>query len=66
VDALLDKADSFYNQQKYSEAETLYDKVLGIDPNDIYALSGKGDVLYAQGKYQEAITSYDRILSIDW
>ena len=62
VNALLDKADSFYNQQKYSEAMNLYDKVLALEPNNIHALSGKGNAFYAQGKYQEAIISYDRIL----
>ena len=62
---LIYSADSLYDQQKYTEALTLYDKVLATDPNDISALSGKGDVLFAQSRCQEAIESYDRILTID-
>ena len=68
-EALNDKATALYNQGKYAEAITYYDKALAIDPNDKEALNGKGDALYypandTQG-YEKAIQYYDKALAIN-
>jgi large repetitive protein len=65
VSVLNDKGDALYNQEKYEEAITYYDKALAIDPNYVYALNGKGNAIAVLGKYEEAITYYDKALAID-
>ena len=64
VGKLLNDADSFLDQQKYSEAITLYDKVLAIDTNNTDALINMGLALASLGKPEEAITYYDKVLAI--
>ena len=43
----------------------LYDRVIGIDPNDTDAINGKGVVLNNLGQYDEAIEQYDKVIGID-
>lgn len=50
---------------KYQEAIVVYDKVLSIDPNDVYALGGKADSLYGSGNYQQAVSLIDKALELD-
>ena len=45
IDALLSKAESFYDQERYQEAITYYDKVLAINASHIDALNGKAEDL---------------------
>ena len=61
------KLSALYNQGKYAEAITYYDKALAIDPNDKEALNGKGDALTIQSNdtqgYEEAISILRQSLS---
>ncbi|MGD9673462.1 MAG: tetratricopeptide repeat protein [Candidatus Nitrosocosmicus sp.] len=65
LDELYEKATQLHDAGNYDEAITYYDKVLAIDPNDVYALGNKGGALFNLGKYDEAITYYDKVLVID-
>ena len=65
LEKLLDKGDCLYDQSEYQEAISYYDKVLGMDPNDVYALQSKGLALKNLGRYEEAISYYDKVLKID-
>ena len=65
ISHLLEKGDSLYNQGKYQEAITWYDKVIAVDSNHIFALYNKGTALATLGQYQEAITWFDKVLAID-
>jgi tetratricopeptide (TPR) repeat protein len=62
---LIDTGLALYNQGKYEEAVECYDKVLKVEPNNVYFLTNKGNALKNQGKYQEAINCYDQVLAID-
>jgi tetratricopeptide (TPR) repeat protein len=59
------KANIYYYKEEYDEAIKCYDKVLEIDPNDIFALNNKGLALDDLGKHDEAIKCYDKVLEID-
>jgi len=54
-----------YEDGKYEEAITYFDKALAIDPNDIGSLLQKGIALSALGKHEEAITYFDKGLAIN-
>ncbi len=56
--------DSLYNF-RYEQAITYYDKALGLDPNNVHALSGKANALFDLGRYEEAISIYDNLLAIE-
>jgi tetratricopeptide (TPR) repeat protein len=43
----------------------MYDRVLAIDPTDVYALGGKAASLYGSGQHQQAVTWIDKALEID-
>ena len=43
----------------------LYDRVIGIDPNDTDAINNKGLVLSDLDQYDEAIMLYDKAIGID-
>ena len=62
---LNEKGDSLFQEGKYDEAISYYDKAISIDPNNIYAYTAKGNVLYWLGKYDEAISYYDKGLAIN-
>jgi tetratricopeptide (TPR) repeat protein len=56
--------DSLYNF-RYEQAITYYDKALGLDPNNVHALSGRAYALSELNRYEEAISAYDKALTID-
>jgi tetratricopeptide (TPR) repeat protein len=62
---LIIKGDSLFNQGKYEEAITYFDKVLALDPNDRDMLYYKGISLEGLGKHEEAITYFDKVLALD-
>ena len=62
---LIVKGDSLFNQGKYEEAITYFDKVLALDANDTDTLYYKGISLESLGKHDEAITYFDKVLSLD-
>jgi len=53
------------NVGQYQEAIVMYDRVLAIDPNDVYALGGKADSLYGSGQLQQAVAWINKALEID-
>ena len=65
VDELIYEGDSLFNQGKYEEAITYFDKVLASDANDTDTLYYKGISLESLGKHDEAITYFDKVLSLD-
>ena len=62
---LIIKGDSLFNQGKYEEAITYFDKVLALDANDTDTLTYKGISLESLGKHDEAITYFDKVLALD-
>jgi tetratricopeptide (TPR) repeat protein len=65
INTLFETAITLFDQQKYDEAIQNYDKILGIDPNNVDALYNKALVFYDQQKYDEAIQYLDKVLAID-
>src|SRR5919106_6999875 len=65
VSELIAKGDSLFNQGKYEEAITYFDKILALDPNDTDILYYKGISLESLGKHSEAITYFNKVLSLD-
>src|SRR5688500_6608248 len=65
VDELYNKGNELFNDGKYDEAITYYDKALEIDPNYVKALSNRGSALSTLERYEEAIMSYDKALEIE-
>jgi Flp pilus assembly protein TadD len=48
------QATSFYNEKKFDDAASAYEKILAKYPQSIYALSNLGVVRFQQQKYPEA------------
>ena len=65
IPELYAKGDSLFNQGRYDEAITYFDKVLALDANDTDTLYYKGISLESQGKHDEAITYFDKVLALD-
>ena len=61
----IDKGNELFDEEKYEEAITYYDKALATQPNSIEALQNKGVALYNSGKYEEAVTYFDKVLTFD-
>ena len=62
---LIEKADEFYDSDRYDEAIKYYDMALAINKSDTYALDSIGDALYNLERYDEAIKYYDMALAIN-
>ena len=56
---LVNEGISFLIVGKYSEAISLFDKALALEPNNTLALSNKGTTLAYLQKYNEAIDLFD-------
>ena len=65
IPELYAKGDSLFNQGRYEEAITYFDKVLALDANDTDTLTYKGISLESLGKHDEAITYFDKVLALD-
>jgi len=63
--SLFSKAYNLYNKGEYEEAIEYFDKMLQLDPNNVYTLIGKGNSFIYLGKYVEALVYYDKVLAID-
>jgi tetratricopeptide (TPR) repeat protein len=61
----IDKGDELFDEGKYDQAITYYDKALSLDPNDIDTLIIKGVSLNNLDKFEEAIEWYDKALAVD-
>src|SRR5690349_1704617 len=62
---LVNEGISFLIVGKYSEAISLFDKALFVDPSDIKTLINKGNALDSLGNHQEALQYYDKALAIE-
>lgn len=60
-DALRGLAYAKYFQGQVQEAENLLDRILRIDPNDIYALEFKGNVYFDKEEWPLALEQYLKI-----
>ena len=54
----------FIRQGNYTQAIQYYNKALGIDPKNVYALNNKGFVLQSVGNNTGAIKYYDKALAV--
>jgi tetratricopeptide (TPR) repeat protein len=63
--ALVSKGAALRDMGQYEEAIVLYDRVLAIDPTDVYAIGGKADSLYGLGQYELAVAWIDKALQVD-
>jgi len=63
--ALVSKGAALRGLGQYQDAIVMYDRVLAIDPNDVYALGGKADSLYGSGQLHQAVAWIDKALEID-
>jgi tetratricopeptide (TPR) repeat protein len=62
---LVSKGAALRELGQYQQAIVMYDRVLAIDPNDIYAIGGKADSLYSSGQHQQAVAWFDKALEMD-
>jgi len=65
LDEFFYQAEDLFDEERFGEAITYYDKVLEIDPSDFDALNGMALSLYNVGQPEEAITYFDKVLEID-
>jgi tetratricopeptide (TPR) repeat protein len=63
--ALISQGAALRELGQYQEAIAIYDRVLAIDPNDVYAIGGKADSLYGSGEHQQAVAWIDKALESD-
>lgn len=63
---LLNKlGESYSAQNRYTDAENMFNKVLQINPNDATALNNIGVICFNQNKKTEADSYFRRVLEID-
>ncbi|MEQ8191547.1 MAG: tetratricopeptide repeat protein, partial [Candidatus Eremiobacterota bacterium] len=64
IKGFIDKGMASYNQGKYDDAVSYYDKALTLDPVNETALVKKGDALAKQGKYDKALECYNKVFAV--
>ena len=64
VKPLAEQAKAAFDHEKYADAERLYDKALGLVPNNLYLLSNRGVVQFRAGKLKQAEDSFRKALAI--
>jgi Ca-activated chloride channel family protein len=62
--ALLYKANQFYQSGRYNEAEQWYDKVLELNPNNSIALFNKANALQQQKNYEAAAKQFEQAAAV--
>ncbi|HEY8110782.1 MAG TPA: tetratricopeptide repeat protein [Candidatus Nitrosotenuis sp.] len=62
---LLISGSRFYDDGKYPEAISEFDKALVISPNDPIALSNKAGALIDMNQYEKAIPLLEKALTVD-
>ena len=65
VAQLDNNALSLFDSGRYSEANSVFDQALAMDPNDRNALDGKAIALFYLGRYDEANSVLDKALAIN-
>jgi tetratricopeptide (TPR) repeat protein len=63
ISLLLQSASKLLDSKKYNEALSVYDTILGLNPNHAVAWNNKGIALFELGRVNEAISAYNRALS---
>lgn len=58
-------ADIAFSNKKHKEALIWYQKVLGITPDDMYALSRAGAICVSLGKFDEALMYFEKAKCLD-
>ncbi|TBR12356.1 MAG: tetratricopeptide repeat protein [Candidatus Nitrosotenuis sp.] len=62
---LLSSGSRFYDDGKYPEAISEFDKALAIAPDDPIALSNKAGALIEMSQYEKAVPLLDKALTVD-
>ncbi|MEM6765139.1 MAG: tetratricopeptide repeat protein [Bacteroidota bacterium] len=58
-------ANAYMRMNDYSSAESHYNHILQIDPENLEALNAKGSLIAHQGRFEEAISDFNEIIEID-
>ena len=61
----LNDAIKLYDEQKYDEALTAFNKILETDKNNVYGLYYRGMIYDAEKKLTEAITDFKKVLELN-
>jgi tetratricopeptide (TPR) repeat protein len=61
---LKEEGDNLLRQKQYENAETVYNKILNIEPNNERVLANLSMIYLFQGKYDEVINICSKILNI--
>ncbi|AWI24528.1 tetratricopeptide repeat protein [Flavobacterium pallidum] len=56
-----EKAEVFFQQQKYSQSQALFEKVLKDNPNNFKAMEYLGDIQGVQKKWKPALAYYKKL-----
>lgn len=62
---LVKKADSYFDQGRYTKALALYNQAIEQSENDSELYQHKGEVLAQMGRYEEAIKSYNKAIKLN-
>ena len=62
---LLNKGNNLFDEGRFEEAISCYDKVLSLDLKNFSAWNNKGTSLSNLGRFEEAVTCYDEALKIN-
>ncbi|MCK9614063.1 MAG: tetratricopeptide repeat protein [Candidatus Omnitrophica bacterium] len=62
---LLEKGKQFYEEHKYDEAITEYNKAIELNPNYAEAYNNRGVAYNVKGSYDQAISDFTRAIEIN-
>ncbi|OQW94118.1 MAG: hypothetical protein BWK79_07555 [Beggiatoa sp. IS2] len=62
---LVNQGNIFYEQKRYSEAETAYRQALTFDPHSLNAHNNLANILARMGHFEEAMALFKKVLTID-
>ena len=64
VKPLAEQAKKAFEEEKFAEAERLYDRTLQKAPNNVYLLSNRAVVQFRMGKFKQAEETFKKALAI--
>jgi tetratricopeptide (TPR) repeat protein len=56
-----EKAEALFRQQKYSQSQVLFEKILKLSPNNFKAMEYLGDIQGVQKKWKPALVYYKKL-----
>ncbi len=65
VNALIKEADQLVEEAKYTEAISIYNQALELDPKSSYAYSGRGTANRFLGNYEEALIDLSKAIELN-